>query len=93
MRCHICTGKAHHLCNHHFHITADELQVKKGFNQLPIIFSINYQLGKIKKISVFRVMGLKILGRVGTHSFFIFFFFWKKYDFMHFERLFAFQNA
>ena len=28
-----------------------------------------------KKISVFRVPGLKILGRVGTH---ILFFFWKK---------------
>ena len=33
-------------------------------------------------ISVFQVTGLKILGRVGTHTFF----FWKKYNFMHFER-------
>ena len=31
-------------------------------------------LGQIKKISVFRVMGLKILGRVGTHIFFNYFF-------------------
>ena len=31
-----------------------------------------------KKISKFRVMGLKILGRVGTHFFFNYFFFWKK---------------
>ena len=77
MRCHICTRMAHHLCNQHFHITADELQVKKGFNQLPIILSINYQLGK-KKISVFRVTGLKILGRVGTHCFFYSIFFLEK---------------
>ena len=34
-------------------------------------------------------MGLKILGRVGTH----FFFSGKKYNFMHFERRNAFQNA
>ena len=46
-----------------------------------------------KKISVFRVMGLKILGRVGTHfkkknnnS-------GKKNNLMHFERHFSFQNA
>ena len=32
-------------------------------------------------------MGLKILGRVGTHLlFFNYFFFWKKINFMHFER-------
>ena len=36
--------------------------------------------GKNEKISVFRVTGLKILGREGKHIFF-----WKKYDFMHFE--------
>ena len=36
-------------------------------------------------MSVFRVTGLKILGRVGTHMFF-FIFFWKKYNLMHFER-------
>ena len=47
-------------------------------------------LGQMKKISVFRVTGLKILGRVGTH---IFFLLEKFYDFMHFERRFAFQNA
>ena len=35
-----------------------------------------------KEISVFRVTGLKILGRVGTHIFFS----RKKYNFMHFER-------
>ena len=43
------------------------------------------------KISVFRVAGLKILGsrsRVGTHIFG-----GKKYNFMHFERHFAFQDA
>ena len=39
--------------------------------------------------SVFRVTGLKILGRVGAHKKK----FWKKYNFMHFEKLFAFQNA
>ena len=43
-----------------------------------------------KKISVFWVKGLKILGRVGTH---ILFFLEKKYNFMHFERQNAFQNA
>ena len=42
-----------------------------------------------KKISVFRVTDLKILGRVGTHNFFS----GKKYNFMRFERHFAFQNA
>ena len=31
-----------------------------------------------KKISMFRVTGLKILGRVGTHIFFYYLFFWKK---------------
>ena len=41
-----------------------------------------------KVISVFWVTGLKILGSVVT-----LFFFRKKYNFMHFERLFAFQNA
>ena len=35
-----------------------------------------------KKISVFPVTGLKILGRVGTHILFLFFF---KYNFMHLE--------
>ena len=33
-------------------------------------------------MSVFRVTGLKVLGRVGTH---IYFFLEKKYNFMHFE--------
>ena len=33
------------------------------------------------------------LGRVGTHIFFIFFFSGKIYEFMHFERHCAFQNA
>ena len=46
-----------------------------------------------KRVSVFRVTGLKILGKVGTHTFFILSFFWKKYNFMHFERHFAFKNA
>ena len=32
-----------------------------------------------KKINVFWVTGLQILGRVGTHIFFYHFFFWKKY--------------
>ena len=42
----------------------------------------------MKKISVFRVTGLKILGRImiGTHIFFLIIFFLEKYDFMHFER-------
>ena len=43
-----------------------------------------------KKISVFRVTGLKSLGRVGTHIFFYYFFFLEKYFFMHFERHFTF---
>ena len=48
-----------------------------------------------KKLSVFRVRGLKILGRIGTHiPFFFFFFFYRKNNnFMHFERHLAFQNA
>ena len=40
-----------------------------------------------KKISVFRLTGLKILGRVGSHIFFQ-----EKNYFMHFERQNAFQN-
>ena len=46
-----------------------------------------------KKISVFRVTGLKIIGRVGTHIFFFNLKPEKKIFFMHFERHFAFQNA
>ena len=46
-----------------------------------------------KEINVFQVTGMKILGRVGTHIFFFFFFQEKKYNFMHFERHFIFQNA
>ena len=46
-----------------------------------------------KIISVFRVTGLKILGRAGTHILFKSFFFFQKYNFMHFERHLAFQNA
>ena len=38
-------------------------------------------------------MGLKILGRVGTDIFRLFFFSGKIYNFMRFERHFAFQNA
>ena len=46
------------------------------------------------KINVFRVTGLKILGRVGIHIFFSnYLLSWKKYNFIHFERHFAFQNA
>ena len=45
------------------------------------------------KISVFRVTGLKILGRVGGTHFSNYFLSGKKYNFMHFERHFAFQNA
>ena len=44
-----------------------------------------------KKTSVFRVTGLKILGRVSTY--FNYFLSGKKYNFMHFERHIAFQNA
>ena len=50
-------------------------------------------LGQIKKIGVFRVTGLKILGRIGTHIFFNIFFSGFFFYFMHFERHFAFQNA
>ena len=50
----------------------------------------NKVCGGYKK-SVFGVTGLKILGRAGTHIFFILFL-WKKYNFMHFERQTAFQN-
>ena len=45
-----------------------------------------------KKISVFRITGLKILGRVGTHILFNYLFSGKS-NFMHFERHFAVQNA
>ena len=46
-----------------------------------------------KKIDVFRVTGLKNLARVGTNTFFNYFFLEKMYNFMHFERQNAFQNA
>ena len=46
-----------------------------------------------KKISVFRVTGLNILGREGTHIFLNYFFSGKKYIFMHWEWHFTFQNA
>ena len=45
-----------------------------------------------KNVSVFRVTGLKMLGRVGSHIFF-YFFSEKKNNFMHFERRVTFQNA
>ena len=44
-------------------------------------------------VSVFRVTGMKILGRVGTHIFLNYFFSGKNYNFMHFEKNFASQNA
>ena len=50
---------------------------------------VAYVVRPNKKISVFRVTGLKTLGRVGIHIYF----FWKINNFMHFERHFAFQNA
>ena len=37
--------------------------------------------------SVFRVTGLSILGREGTHILFIIFYSGKTYNFMHFESL------
>ena len=46
-----------------------------------------------KKISVFRITGLEILGRVGTQIFIYLFFSGKKIIFMYFEGHFAFQNA
>ena len=42
---------------------------------------------------MFRVTGLKILGRVGTHVSFLLFHSGRKYNFMDFERHFAFQNT
>ena len=45
-----------------------------------------------ERISVFRVKGLKILGRVDTQTC-LMIFFWNKYQYMHFERQNAFQNA
>ena len=52
----------------------------------------NKQNKQNNKISVFRVTGLNFLGRIGTYFLNIFFsgFF---FNFMHFERHFAFQNA
>ena len=46
-----------------------------------------------EKKSVFRVTGLKILGRVGKRIMFCKKKSGKKYNFMHFERHFAFQNS
>ena len=56
-----------------------------------IVEIFNIMLGPNKKIiSVFRVTGLTILGRVGTH---VFFSLEKIYNVMHFERHFAFQYS
>ena len=49
------------------------------------------QLRPNKKISVFQVTGLKILGWVVTHIFFLFF--CLEYNFMHFEKHYTFQNT
>ena len=47
-----------------------------------------------KKISVFRVTGIKILGRVGTHIFLIIFFLEKNINLCILKgKIFAFQNA
>ena len=46
----------------------------------------------IKKICVFQVKDLKILGRVGRHIS-LNYFSGKKYNFVHFEMRKAFQNA
>ena len=54
---------------------------------------VSLRIGPNKNISVFRVTGLKIVVRVGTHIFLIIFFWKKIYNFMHFERHVAFQNA
>ena len=46
------------------------------------------------KKNVFQLTGLKILGRVGMHIFYFnYFYSGKIYNFMHFEKHFAFQNA
>ena len=57
-----------------------------------ITFLTHSSLDQIKK-TVFQVTGLKILGSVGTHLFFYYFFSGKIYNLMHFERHFAFQSA
>ena len=57
--------------------------------KLPEVLLNSIVLRPNKKISVFRVTGLKIL----AHIFFFIFFSGKKYNFVHFERHFAFQNA
>ena len=55
------------------------------FSRLPFAYVLRVKLcicdtSKAKeKISGFRLTGLKMLGRVGTHIFFNYFFFWKKY--------------
>ena len=48
-----------------------------------LLFAYSIRLNK--RISVFRLTGLKILGRVGTHIFLFFFLFWNCFNFMHFE--------
>ena len=66
----------------HFDLGTSLLQTMTGCITIaePII-------GQTKKISVFpavpQVMGLKVLDKVGTHIFFNYFFFWKKYNFTH----------
>ena len=64
----------------------------KSYLALYLVMEFPYIMPN-KEISVFRVMDLQILGRVGTHIFFIFFF-WKKNTMLCILKgKLAFQNA
>ena len=85
-----------HIQGYSLNVSSDRLEKPVGSNMQSLDL-VHYTtldstaLGSNKKISVFQVIGLEILGRVGTHIFF--YFLGKKYNFMHFERHFAFQNS
>ena len=73
----LCHGPGYHKCSK---ISNNFLFYSKIKGRL-IIAGIHIMLGPNKKICVLQVTGLKFLGWVGTH-----FFFWEKYNLMHFER-------
>ena len=68
-----------------------DAQVTKSLN---VISSKISQCASYEHIpSTLKITGLKILGNVAHIYFLSYCFFWQHYNFMHFDRHFAFQNA
>ena len=71
----------------HKHTRDQTTKVETGRKRVKATWLVSCQKAsrQINK-NVFRVKGLKILGRVGIYIYFLFIFPGKKYNFMHFER-------